>query len=519
MKHYLLYFASSKQLENTRKIFSLLKAKKDTEISKGYECYRIEHTLLEGHIFYAFLIHEMAAIVPNLKQHPIDLLIFDERLHDDFDAVTGVEKIHAEVREMAQQWGPDFEFPASRIVCILEDTKDTPLKPFLLGRYQVRNVLIKPKTTTDVLIWIKDVLTHGLITSKNPTTGVALSGGGLEGFLFQIGCMYGINLALGERKLHHCESFSGVSSGSICAAILANKVPIKEVILAFSSESDIIPPIHPWLFFDLAVNKFLERLGKEIITWEGLSPQKWLQKVMRLIPTGVFKGDAAKDFFEKSFSMFGGTNTFAELPCNLFIGATDQDSHENVIFGSPGFSDMTISEALRASCALPPFFTPITIGDRHYIDGQITSSCNLHRLVDVGSQLIFIVDPLRPYDGAVPGTVDRYGGVFSIIQIIKALVYSRFRQTLEHVTERYPDVDFFVFQPEGRCAEIMAGSPMRVNIRTEIIELAIRDTIRKLKSRHALYAAKLEKYGFELKSIKELSYLENSSLDLEKASA
>ncbi len=77
-----------------------------------------------------------------------------------------------------------------------------------------------------------------------------------------------------------------------------------------------------------------------------------------------------------------------------------------------------------------------------------------------------------------------------------------------HVTEQWPDVDFMVFQPNEECAELMAGSPMRAKIRTQLVEMAYRSTLSQLRERHHIYAAMLNKYGFKLASSEELKSLE-----------
>ncbi len=169
---------------------------------------------------------------------------------------------------------------------------------------------------------------------------------------------------------------------------------------------------------------------------------------------------------------------------------------------------------MRASCALPPFYTPVTIGNRRFIDGQVTRTSNLELLVAGGCQLIFVIDPLKPFASQVPGTVEKEGGIFALIQTVKALVYTRFQSTLAHLTERYPDVDFIVLQPDENITRIMSGSPMRYRIRCEIIELAYRSTLKRLIERHEVYSSKLAKHGFILSSIEHLKELERTPLDI-----
>lgn len=513
MDHYLLYVAATSQIESAVKTFEKLKSIKSNARKSLGESYRVEHRMLQGHVLHVFIISDIEQITSHLRQLPIDLLIYDERGKDSEDSVSALGRIQDDMKQFAELWGPDFHFPMSRVVCILKDIEKNSLKPFHLGRFQVRNVCINPRRTEEILLWLKDVLTQGPISDNNKV-GVALSGGGIEGFLYQIGCLHALDLALENKSLHQCNTFSGVSSGSICAALLATKVPPREAIRALKKKSEILPDFAPSMFYDLAMKKILERVAKEALRWEGLSPKAWGKKLLRLIPTGFFKGENASAYFEQAILSFGGVTRIDELENDLFIGTTDQDSFESVVFGSRGWRDIKIIDAVRASCALPPFFTPVQIKDRHFIDGQITGSCNLTQVVKSGCRLVILIDPLRPYTAPIPGTIDQYGGVFSIIQIIKALVYSRFRQTLEHVTERYPDVDFIVFQPDEDCAELMAGSPMRYSLRTQIIDLAISGTLRRLRNRNAVYAAKFAKYGFHLKKPSEIRKLEEGDFNL-----
>jgi predicted acylesterase/phospholipase RssA len=337
---------------------------------------------------------------------------------------------------------------------------------------------------------------------------MALSGGGLEGFLFQLGVLRALDVGLRGRNLQSIEVFSGISSGSIAASLVAGGVPTLEVIKAMYGKSEILDPLTPSTLYDIAAKDIGRRILRQTTMWTGLEPNKWLRNAMSSIPTGFFKGDALKNYFKAALDAFKCDDNFKSLKSELYIGATDQDSFEHVVFGKEPWRDVPVSDALRASCALPPFFVPSRIRDRWFVDGQITKTCNLELVVQRLCRLVFIIDPLKPLATPIPGTVDRQGGFYALIQTIKALVYTRFRQTLQHITERFPDVDFIVFQPDEECAQLMAGSPMRYRVRTKLITLAYRHTLRQLRERHLIYSAKLGRFGFSLKDPDELLTLE-----------
>ncbi len=197
------------------------------------------------------------------------------------------------------------------------------------------------------------------------------------------------------------------------------------------------------------------------------------------------------------------------LDRRFFIGATDQDSFEHVVFGLPPWENVAVSEAVRASSALPPIFLPKKISGRWFIDGQVTKTTDIELVVDQGCSLVVIINPLRPFVNRVPGSTDKLGGIFGLIQTIKALVSSRFQGSLEHLTERYPGVDFVVFEPDEDCAQMMAGSPMRFRLRTKIVESAFYSTLRKIRERQHVYHAKFAKYGLKLRDPEEIKGIED----------
>lgn len=506
MLHHLLFVATPEQIELTQIALKRLRAVPLEENRFG-PAYQISHRLIHPLTLNVQLMSNINAITPYLRHGPVDLLIYDER-NGNTPVKQALHKIREDVEVLTENWGPDFQFPMSRVVAIIEHADNEAATAFELGRVNVRDVFVAPKNTASILRWVHKTLVHGV--AREERIGMACGGGGLEGFLYQLGVCQALNDAVIGKDLTSIYSYAGVSSGAIASALLAGKVPPLEVIKAAHGKSEVLPSLNGSLLFDFAASSISKRVIKQSMSWAGTDPQKWLNKFLRSIPTGIFKGEELREYFEKSILAYGSKDSFENPTApNLYIGATDQDRFEHITFGTPGWKDIKISEALRASCALPPFFTPTKIKDRWFIDGQVTRSCNLELLVQDHCRLIFIIDPMKPYSYFQPGSVDEMGGVFSIIQTIKALVHTRFQNTLKHLAERYPDVDFLVFQPDEECAAAMAGVPMRYKIRTEIITLAYRQTLRQLRARHNIYHAKMQRYGLILKSPDELVEFEN----------
>jgi predicted acylesterase/phospholipase RssA len=326
--------------------------------------------------------------------------------------------------------------------------------------------------------------------------------------------MLALKHAFTGRSIYSADVISGISSGSIVGSFIAQQIEVEDLIRGVLDMPSRYPPFKLSTIFDLAGVDIAKRLFSTSLRMRKLRPKQWLESTLESIPTGFFKGDKLEQYFHDLFEEHGFGDQFQQLKTKLYVGVTDQDNFDHITCGEAPHDRMPISAAVRASCALPPLFTPKSIEDRMYIDGQVTRSCNLESVVDEGARLVFVIDPMKPYRSTIAGTSDIKGGYYGMLQMIKALVSSRFDTSLRAVSEKYPDVDFIVFQPDEECARMMSGSPLRARLRTEVIEVSYQSTLRRLRERHKVYSSKSGRYGFSLKSIEELRKLENSYFDL-----
>jgi len=66
--------------------------------------------------------------------------------------------------------------------------------------------------------------------------------------------------------------------------------------------------------------------------------------------------------------------TFDELGTRLLVTSVDVERGTEVVWGTPGLRDVSIRDAVYASCALPGFFPPGLVGGRRCIDGGTTDN-------------------------------------------------------------------------------------------------------------------------------------------------
>ena len=78
---------------------------------------------------------------------------------------------------------------------------------------------------------------------------------------------------------------------------------------------------------------------------------------------------------------------------NLWIATCDYASGRRVPFGRSGAPQADLADAVAASCAIPGFYFPVTIGERRYVDGGMYSNSNLDLLRDEGLDLVICLNP------------------------------------------------------------------------------------------------------------------------------
>jgi predicted acylesterase/phospholipase RssA len=126
-------------------------------------------------------------------------------------------------------------------------------------------------------------------------------------------------------------------------------------------------------------------------------PARLAQELDRLydsLPAGIFTLDGYERFLEAFFVRRGVPNAFSGMPRSLRILAHDLDSGEPVAFGAPGFEGATVARACIASMAIPPMFSPVRLGDRHYISSGSAEVEQLDLAVSEGADVLVVVRPM-----------------------------------------------------------------------------------------------------------------------------
>jgi predicted acylesterase/phospholipase RssA len=215
------------------------------------------------------------------------------------------------------------------------------------------------------------------------------------------------------------------------------------------------------------------------------TPQALWEELDRLydsLPGGVFTLDGYERFLEDFFARRGVPNNFRALSKPLRILAHDLDSGEAVYFGNPGFDHVAISRACIASTAVPPFFSPVRIHDRFYIDAGAAQVAQLDAALEWGADVLLIINPMVPVNvsavptghGQRPSVRDK-GYLWVANQAIRIGMYTLLREAVARINERRA-AHVILIEPNPTDGILFMFSPASFTGRRKMLEYAYRTT-------------------------------------------
>ncbi|MGO9741827.1 MAG: patatin-like phospholipase family protein [Roseiarcus sp.] len=330
--------------------------------------------------------------------------------------------------------------------------------------------------------------------------GIALAGGGPLGGIYEIGALVALQEALIGVDLADLDVYVGVSSGAFIAAGLANGISPLEMHAMFILDASHHDPFEPNLLLRPAFAEFARRLrlaptligAAARVQFEGRTGVfASLLQLTRVLPNGLFDNEPIAVYLKRLFGKPGRSDDFRKLERKLFVLATDLDSGRAAPFGAPGFDDVPISEAVKASSALPGLYPPARINGRDYIDGAAKKTLHASVALKEGVALLICVNPIVPFDSdlaasrnAQPRVQVAEGGLIGVLsQSFRTVVQARMQVGMERYGREFPQADVVLFEP-ARDDEVMFFSNMfSYAERRELCEHAYRHTRRELEAR------------------------------------
>jgi NTE family protein len=147
----------------------------------------------------------------------------------------------------------------------------------------------------------------------------------------------------------------------------------------------------------------------------------------------------------------------AEWDGRLRVVVVDLGSGQRVVFGSDGPPEVTVAEAVQASCAIPGVFRPLDVDGHSYVDGGAWSPTNLDAVpVSKGDRVLC----LNPTGALRPSRRSPFGAYGP---------WSRSMAAIESAALRQCGADVSVISPDRESADAMGPNLMSPSRRRRVI--------------------------------------------------
>jgi predicted acylesterase/phospholipase RssA len=309
--------------------------------------------------------------------------------------------------------------------------------------------------------------------SDKKRVALVLSGGGVKAAAFHIG----VCLALREKGFQFAGGtdakekkdfegrpltfniYVGSSAGSVIATFLAAGHPLDAIIDAFTrgtgltsltrpkSDNSYLKPITYRDIFALNVEaahpaRLLPRLFRKRLNVSG-SFESLIKEAFKV--NGVFSTRNLEKYIRKNVFP---ENDFKKLSAELYIVATQLNHSRKVVFGPydetvkakevSRANYATVSDAVAASAALPPFFAPYGINNEngkeiYHFDGEIRDTLSTHVAAERGADLVIASYSIQPYHYTPEmGSLHEYGMPLIFNQALYQVVQKKIETHIKH---------------------------------------------------------------------------------------
>jgi NTE family protein len=244
---------------------------------------------------------------------------------------------------------------------------------------------------------------------------------------------------LGEAEsfdARDCDAYIGTSAGSIVAAMLCagvdprsglGKLPEQPAVLATDGGT---PPSHTVPLLQAPASLAAAAAGPlASIVLRSTAPGGRLLR--RAALSGVPRG-------RRSLADLGRTieKSEARWDGRLQVSAVELESGRRVMFDGSGDPQVTVAEAVQASCAIPGVFRPLDVDGRSYVDGGAWSPTNMD-CADVGRGTRVLC--LNPTGSLRRGRSTPFGVLVAFSRAAAAIEAAALRRRGAEVTVISPD--------------------------------------------------------------------------------
>lgn len=351
------------------------------------------------------------------------------------------------------------------------------------------------------------------LARRKGKVALVCAGGGITGAVYEIGCLRALEDLL-DRSVLDLDLYLGVSGGAFVASLLANGISPQEIYDEVTARARRPFGVSTSPIFRLGLGEFVKRTLRAprilsdalwtALTGEGRNLSDLALSVFELLPSGLFDNVGIREYLEGLFSSPARTDSFADLPRELYIVAVDIDSGEAVAFGETGWRDVPISRAVQASTALPGLYRPARIADHDYVDGGVKKTAHINLAIQHGADLVICINPIVPIHnhsgGPLGGHLADKGVTYVLDQALRIMLHGRMQYGMERYEVEHPEVDILLIEPMRDDMRMFSYNIMRYSARQVVAEHGYRSAVSSLRKNRARYTRLLRRHGIRLAS-------------------
>jgi NTE family protein len=305
--------------------------------------------------------------------------------------------------------------------------------------------------------------------------GLVLGGGGVLGGAWMIGAL---------RSLEEVEGFDprtahvlvGTSAGSVLATLVGAGTSTETLLahqrgiplegdprLDFDHDTGAGGPLPPWPHLHPGSARLLLR------TLRNPRSRPPAVAVTAFLPEGRGSLAALRPMIEAVTDDAG----WVPHP-SLWVVAMDYDTGRRVAFGRADAPPARLVDAVLASCAIPGWYAPVTIGGRRYLDGGVCSPFNADLLAGLGLDEVVVLAPMAS------ARLDR---PYSVTARVERCLRRAATRRLAHEVDklRRSGTDVVLLCPGPADLEVIGANLMDPRRRERVLERSLRTTAEALR--------------------------------------
>jgi len=351
--------------------------------------------------------------------------------------------------------------------------------------------------------------------SEQTKIALCLPGGGATSAMFQIGALAAFEDSIDGFEVNGFDFYVGSSGGASVAAALAGGLPVQRIYRAFLDPADVYFGLERKHLVRMDLGEWRRTLvsalsalrhGAVSLLSRGSAPPPaalWeeLDRLYDSLPAGLFTLDGYERFLEDFFVRRGVSSSFYGLPRPLRILAHDLDSGKLAVFGDPEAVEVSVTRACIASMAVPPFFSPVRIGERHYINAGAAQVAHLEVAIEQGANVLVVVNPMVALSVATVPTGHGHrdslrdkGMMWVLNQAMRIGIHKIVREACARI-ESEGRAQVILLEPSPEDCILFMYNPASFDARRAILEYAYRHTRAELALAFASGDGKLERAG------------------------